>query len=116
MTDTSKNGNAKHATSKSVNELMDKKDNDMTFTTLKNFDRKTIKELLAKKDKKVGDVVLVDGRPTVIRRRISGRVGGGERKTKKKLKVQNLELIKTIPGSFRSAKNARRRLQVKYMS
>ena len=46
MTDTSKNGNAKHATSKSVNELMDKKDNDMTFTTLKNFDRKTIKELL----------------------------------------------------------------------
>ena len=63
MKDPSKNANANHATSKSMREPVDKKDHDMTFTTLENFDKKTIKELL---DKKVGDVVLVDGRPSVI--------------------------------------------------
>ena len=113
MTNTSKNANAKHATSKSMMELVDKKYNNMPFTTLENFDKKAIKELLQKKEKTVCDIVLVDGRPAVIRRRISGRVLDGEMKTKNKLKVQNLELIKTRLGSFRRAKNARRRVRVK---
>ena len=113
MTDPSKNVNAKHATSNSVMELLDKKVHDIPFLTLENFDKKTIKELLEKKEKKVGDVVLVDGKPAVIRKRILGWARDGEMNTKKKIKVQNPKLIKTRPGSFRRVKNARRRVRVK---
>ena len=85
----------------------------MPFTTLENFDQQTIKELLEKNEKKVVDVVLVDGKPAVIRKRIIQRVRDGEMKTKKKIKVQNPNLIEPRPGSFRRAKNARRRVRVK---
>ena len=44
-----------------------------TFTILENFDKQTIKDILEKKEKTVGEVVLVEGRPAVIKRRISVR-------------------------------------------
>merc|ERR1719431_842307 len=37
--------------------------------TLENFDKETIKDLLKKKEKRVGEVVLVEGRPAIIRKR-----------------------------------------------
>ena len=73
----------------------------------------TIKELLEKKEKKVGDVLLVDGKPAVIRKRIIGRVKYGKMKTKKKIKVKYPNLMEPRPGSFRRANNARRRVRVK---
>ena len=85
----------------------------MPITTLENFDKKTIKELLEKREKKVGDVVLVDGKPAVIKKRILGRARDGEIKTKKKIKVQNPNLMQPRPGIFRRAKNSRRRVRVK---
>ena len=88
-TDRSTKANAKNATIKSMMELLDKTDDDMTFTTLENFDKRTIKELLEKKEKKVGDVVLVDGKPAVIRKRILGRVKDVKINTKKKINIQN---------------------------
>ena len=41
------------------------------------------------------------------------RVRDGEMKTKKKIKLQNPELTKNRPRSFKKAKNARRRVRVK---
>jgi hypothetical protein len=113
MADPSKNVNAKHATSKSMMELLDKKELDIPFITLENFDKKTMKELLEKKEKKVGDLVLVDGLPAVIRKRISEMVRDVEMNTIRKIKVKNLKLIKTRPFSLRRAKTARRRVRVK---
>jgi len=37
--------------------------------TLENFDKETIKDLLEKKEKRVGEVVLVEGKPAIIRKR-----------------------------------------------
>ena len=44
-------------------------------TNLKNFDEETIKRLLKNKEKSVGEIVLVDGRPAVIKKRVVGRNG-----------------------------------------
>ena len=44
-------------------------------TMLVNFDKVTMKKMLIKKERSVGEIVLVDGRPAVIKKRIVGREG-----------------------------------------
>ena len=44
-------------------------------TQLTNFDRGTIRRLLRNKEKSVGEIVLVDGRPALIKKRVVGRNG-----------------------------------------
>ena len=44
-------------------------------TQLTNFDRGTIRRLLRNEEKSVGDIVLVDGRPALIKKRVVGRNG-----------------------------------------
>ena len=44
-------------------------------TMLDDFDKDTMKKMLIKKERSVWEIVLVDGRPAVIKKRIVGREG-----------------------------------------
>ena len=49
---------------------------DVRETSLENFDKKALRQALRKKEKSVGEVVLVEGKPALIKKRIVG--GNGE--------------------------------------
>jgi len=102
----------------SMIEIIQGEGNDLLSLVLENFDKVTIKELLDNKEKKVGDVVLVEGRPAVIKRRIAEDImktlsQGGERQMQTIRNVKISRKFQTRPGMFRKAKNARRRVRVK---
>ena len=99
-------------------EIKHRKGSESLISILENFDKETLKELLENKEKKVGQVVLVEGRPAVIKRRIAGKIMKMLSQANEQ-KMQHLKVIQTprqlvsIPGRFRKAKNARRRVRVK---
>merc|ERR1719312_559612 len=86
------------------------KENGTVALTLENFDKETIKEVLENKEKKVGDVVLVEGRPAVIKKRKTLKKKG------RKLKLHHprkLKILKERKNSTSGGKLTKRRVRVK---
>ena len=86
------------------------KENGTVALTLENFDKETIKEVLENKEKKVGEVVLVEGRPAVIKKRKTLKKKG------RKLKVHHprkLKILKERKNSTVGGQLAKRRVRVK---
>merc|ERR1711862_254859 len=70
------------------------RDNDNVII-VENFDKLTLSELLERKEKKVGEVVLVNGKPAIIKKR---KLGNAKRfsglKIKKVQPIKNLQKIR----------------------
>merc|ERR1712106_676956 len=102
----------------SMIEIIHGEGNDLLSLVLENFDKMKIKELLENKEKKVGEVVLVEGRPAVIKKRIAGEImkilsQGRQRQVQTIRTVKIPRKFQTRLGMFRKANNARRRVRVK---
>eukprot|EP00092_Neocalanus_flemingeri_P000870 GFUD01000927.1.p1 GENE.GFUD01000927.1~~GFUD01000927.1.p1 ORF type:complete len:333 (+),score=108.99 GFUD01000927.1:311-1309(+) len=78
---------------------------------VENFDKDKIRKILEKKEKKVGEIVLVNGRPAVIKKRISHKqtlTGSDMSDGQKGRKLKNITTT-----SVRQLRNPRRRVRVK---
>merc|ERR1711915_243870 len=70
---------------------------------LENYNKTTIKEILEKKEKKVGTILLVNGRPAIVKKRIAGRK---EKKTKQKQRRK--VKLKRVKGHSARARKGRK--------
>ena len=61
---------------------------------VENFDKLTLSELLERKEKKVGEVVLVNGKPAIIKKRKLGNARFSGLKIKKVQPTKNLQKIR----------------------
>ena len=70
------------------------RDNDNVII-VENFDKPTLSDLLERKAKKVGEVVLVDGKPAIIKKRKLDKIlQGSETKSMYILPTKNLQKIR----------------------
>merc|ERR1712025_605391 len=69
------------------------RDNDNVII-VENFDKLTLSELLERKEKKVGEVVLVNGKPAIIKKRKLGNAKRPGLKIKKVQPIKNLQKIR----------------------
>ena len=64
---------------------------------LENFDKPTLRSLLINKERRVGDIVLVNGKPAVIRkRRVAGKTNEDDMSVDSLLKVMQTSVLGSI--------------------
>merc|ERR1719411_2004525 len=73
------------------------------FVVLENYDKDILNKMLARKAKKVGDVVLVNGKPAIIKKRVLKLKNPpvlGENIKKKRIRIKS-EVRPTFPSKPR---------------
>ena len=75
------------------------RDNDNVII-VENFDKPTLSDLLERKAKKVGEVVLVNGKPAIIKKRKLDKImQGSETKNLQKIRIRRIEQKKKVGQS-----------------